>query len=75
MHLGRSGTSVSVNGRVFPTQEQARAVCAATLARGLLVETAGERGQVVGLMPPLTTTTDDLRQGLDDLLTASCEAA
>nr|WP_308435972.1 diaminobutyrate--2-oxoglutarate transaminase [Streptomyces diastaticus] len=63
-----------VNGLVFPTSEQARAVCAAAFARGLLVETAGERGQVVKLMPPLTTTSAELEQGLD-LLAASCAAA
>ncbi|MFF0745370.1 diaminobutyrate--2-oxoglutarate transaminase [Streptomyces sp. NPDC004111] len=63
-----------INGLVLPTGEQARAVCAAAFARGLLVETAGDRGRVVKLMPPLTTTTDELEQGLG-LLAASCAAA
>ncbi|MFD7834778.1 diaminobutyrate--2-oxoglutarate transaminase [Streptomyces sp. NPDC059761] len=63
-----------INGLVFPTGEQARAVCTAAFERGLLVETAGRHGQVVKLMPPLTTTVDELEQGLD-LLAASCTAA
>ncbi|MFK0258195.1 aspartate aminotransferase family protein [Streptomyces sp. NPDC090445] len=63
-----------INGLEFPTGEQARAVCTAAFERGLLVETAGRHGQVVKLMPPLTTTVDELEQGLD-LLAASCTAA
>ncbi|MGI5499242.1 diaminobutyrate--2-oxoglutarate transaminase [Lentzea sp. CA-135723] len=71
-NLGVRGTGL-INGLVFPTGEQARAVCGAAFERGLLVETSGRNGEVVKLMPPLTTTVDELTQGLD-LLSASCGA-
>ena len=48
-------------------------VASAAFERGLLVETSGPEGEVVKLMPALTTETDDLRQGieiLDDAVTA-----
>jgi diaminobutyrate-2-oxoglutarate transaminase len=71
--LGVRGAGL-INGLVFPDGEQARTVCRAAFARGLLVETAGRSGEVVKLMPPLTTTVDELKHGLE-LLSASCGAA
>ncbi|GAB3552395.1 diaminobutyrate-2-oxoglutarate transaminase [Actinopolyspora lacussalsi] len=42
---------------------------------GLLVETAGARGEVVKLLPPLTITTDDLDDGLHIVQRAVDETA
>ena len=44
--------------------ELASKVSAAAFELGLLVETAGPRGQVVKLLPPLTITDAELDQGL-----------
>lgn len=44
--------------------ELAGEVCAAAFARGLLVETAGSRDDVVKVMPPLTITDAELDEGL-----------
>lgn len=52
-----------INGVSFPTGAQARMVCAAAFDRGLLLETAGRHGEVVKLMPPLTTTVKELEMG------------
>ncbi|MFC1406083.1 MULTISPECIES: diaminobutyrate--2-oxoglutarate transaminase [Streptacidiphilus] len=43
--------------------------------RGLLVETAGPRDEVVKLLPPLTVSDEDLREGLDVLAEAVDENA
>ena len=42
----------------------ASAVCSAAFERGLLMETSGPRSEVVKLLPPLTTTADELAEGL-----------
>jgi diaminobutyrate-2-oxoglutarate transaminase len=42
----------------------ASAVCAAAFRRGLVMETCGPDGSVTKLMPPLTTTADELTAGL-----------
>jgi diaminobutyrate-2-oxoglutarate transaminase len=42
-------------------------VCTAAYDRGLLMETSGPEDEVVKLMPPLTTTAEELSEGLDIL--------
>jgi diaminobutyrate-2-oxoglutarate transaminase len=39
-------------------------VCAQAFERRLLMETSGPEGEVVKLLPPLTTTADELAEGL-----------
>jgi diaminobutyrate-2-oxoglutarate transaminase len=53
-----------VRGLGFADPGLADKVAADAFARGLLVETSGSEGQVVKLMPPLTTSDDDLDEGL-----------
>ena len=48
--------------------ELAGKVCTAAFERGLLAETAGPRGEVVKLLPPLTITDAELDQGLELLV-------
>jgi diaminobutyrate-2-oxoglutarate transaminase len=57
-------------GLEFGDPSLAEAVCDAAFARGLLMETAGAQGEVTKLMPPLTTTDDELDAGLDILADA-----
>jgi diaminobutyrate-2-oxoglutarate transaminase len=45
-------------------------VSAAAFERGLLVETAGPRGEAVKLLPPLTITDAELDRGLELLADA-----
>ncbi len=52
-------------GMAFADPEAASAVCAAAFERRLLMETSGPESEVVKLLPPLTTTVDELGQGLD----------
>jgi len=72
------GTSLQVRGRgmayglAFPDGELAGKVSSAAFELGLLAETAGPRGQVVKLLPPLTITDSDLDQGLSLLAKAVC---
>ncbi|MFI5270290.1 MAG: aminotransferase class III-fold pyridoxal phosphate-dependent enzyme, partial [Chloroflexota bacterium] len=51
-------------GIAFAQPGLARQVCAGAFDRGLLVETAGARSEVVKLMPPLTSTNQELASGL-----------
>lgn len=51
-------------GLSFREPGDARQVADAAFARGLLVETSGSRDEVVKLMPPLTSTDDELAEGL-----------
>ena len=46
---------------------KASAVAAEAFENGLLVETSGPEGEVVKVMPPLTTTPEELDRGLDIL--------
>jgi diaminobutyrate-2-oxoglutarate transaminase len=53
-------------------------VSAAAFEAGLLVETAGPRGQVVKLLPPLTISDAELNEGLsilDGAIRAVCGPA
>jgi len=52
-------------GIAFADPEVAPAVCAQAFDRRLLLETSGPEGEVVKLLPPLTTTPDELAEGLD----------
>ncbi|HEX8767735.1 MAG TPA: aminotransferase class III-fold pyridoxal phosphate-dependent enzyme, partial [Jatrophihabitans sp.] len=51
-------------GLPFREPRMARQVADAAFARGLLMETSGSYDQVVKLMPPLTSTDDELAEGL-----------
>ena len=51
----------------FENPALAGSVCRAAFDRGLLVETAGPQDQVVKLLPPLTTSPEQLSEGLDVL--------
>ncbi|HEX4222883.1 MAG TPA: aspartate aminotransferase family protein [Pseudonocardiaceae bacterium] len=51
-------------GLALPDGGTAAKVCLAAFERGLLVETAGPRGEVVKLLPPLTIGDDELAEGL-----------
>jgi diaminobutyrate--2-oxoglutarate aminotransferase len=52
-------------GLVMRDAEVAPKVCAEAFARGLLMETSGPEGEVVKLLPPLTTAEADLNRGLE----------
>lgn len=54
-------------GMEFADRAAAPAVCADAFDNGLLVETSGPDGEVVKVMPPLTTTPEQLERGLDIL--------
>ncbi|MFC6882344.1 diaminobutyrate--2-oxoglutarate transaminase [Actinomadura yumaensis] len=57
-------------GLAFAEPARAAAVCRAAFERGLLVETSGPKGEVVKLLPPLTTTERELDEGLEILARA-----
>ncbi|GAA1570673.1 diaminobutyrate--2-oxoglutarate transaminase [Actinomadura kijaniata] len=52
-------------GLVMKDAELAPRVCAEAFERGLLMETSGPEGEVVKLLPPLTTDEADLGRGLE----------
>ncbi|HET6613381.1 MAG TPA: diaminobutyrate--2-oxoglutarate transaminase [Kofleriaceae bacterium] len=55
------------------TGDCASRISRAAFDRGLIIETAGAKSQVVKILPPLTTTDDQLDEGLD-ILSASVAA-
>lgn len=64
-----------VHGLRFEVPELADRVSSEAFARGLLIETAGPRGEVVKLLPPLTISGAELEQGLsilEESLAAAC---
>ncbi|GLW63272.1 diaminobutyrate--2-oxoglutarate transaminase [Actinomadura rubrobrunea] len=71
--LEHAGAVDSVRGRglvwglVMRSPELAPKVCAEAFERGLLMETSGPEGEVVKLLPPLTTTEAELTAGLEIL--------
>jgi len=76
-----AGTPILVRGRgmacglAFADGDLASKVSAAAFEAGLLAETAGSRGQVVKLLPPLTITDAELDEGLallDEAVRAVC---
>ncbi|WP_182357656.1 diaminobutyrate--2-oxoglutarate transaminase [Tomitella gaofuii] len=68
--IADSYPGVSTRGRglvqalAFEQADKASAVCGAAFESGLLLETSGPESEVVKLLPPLTTTDDEFRQGL-----------
>lgn len=60
-------------GLVMNDAELAPKVCAEAFSRGLLMETSGPEGEVVKLLPPLTTTEAELAHGLE-IIADSVEA-
>ena len=78
MAANRDGISARGRGMVqglkFEDADLAGAVCKAAFERGLLAETSGPADEVVKLLPPLTTSEDDLTAGLE-LLDESISAA
>ncbi|MEU3274615.1 diaminobutyrate--2-oxoglutarate transaminase [Saccharomonospora sp. NPDC006951] len=60
-------------GLEFASGEVAGKVCAAAFDRGLLMETSGPDGEVVKLLPALTTTEAEIDQGLE-IITESVKA-
>mgnify|MGYP006281011301 CR=1 FL=1 len=62
------GIAVAGDGR-------AETVCRAAFERGLILETAGARSQVVKLFPPLNIPADELERGLEILRDAFGDAA
>lgn len=72
----RPGAGAAVRGRglilglALPAPGMATAVARAAFARGLVIETAGPRDEVLKIMPPLIIDDDGLRQGLDTIAAA-----
>lgn len=62
-------------GLRFADPDLASQVSRAAFRRGLVVETAGPRDEVLKLLPPLVITEDELRQGLDIIESALDEVA
>jgi diaminobutyrate-2-oxoglutarate transaminase len=60
-------------GIAFADPAMAPAVCAQAFDRRMLLETSGPESEVVKLLPPLTTTPDELTQGLD-IIASSVDA-
>ncbi|MCV7315629.1 diaminobutyrate--2-oxoglutarate transaminase [Mycolicibacillus parakoreensis] len=52
-------------GLRFEQADAAGTVCGAAFDRGVLMETSGPSDEVVKLLPPLTTSRDDLEHGMD----------
>ena len=77
--IAHAGAVETVRGRglawglVMKDPEMAPKVCAEAFERGLLMETSGPEGEVVKLLPPLTTTEAELSQGLE-IIADSLEA-
>jgi diaminobutyrate-2-oxoglutarate transaminase len=61
--IGSRGRGLA-HGLVFEHGDLAMKVSSAAFERGLLVETAGPKDEVVKLLPPLTVTDAELDQGL-----------
>lgn len=54
-------------GLKFEDAALAGAACAAAFERGLLMETSGPSDEVIKLLPPLTTSEEELDTGIDIL--------
>ncbi len=72
--FGAEQISVRGRGMIWGIEtrnsELANLICREAFQRGLMVETSGARDQVVKLLPPLTTASDELHLGLDILCDA-----
>ena len=61
-----------IQGVLTAAPEVAESICRAAFERGLIVETAGPVGEVVKLLPALTTSADEIDEALE-ILRASAE--
>lgn len=59
-----------MRGLTFSDPDLAGRVTAEAFERGLLIETSGPQNEVVKFLPPLTTTTDELNEGVNILADA-----
>ena len=66
-HIAASRGRGLVWGLAFREPRMARRVADAAFARGLLMETSGSYDEVAKLMPPLTSTDEELAEGLSIL--------
>lgn len=57
-------------GLKFEDAALASAACYAAFERGVLMETSGPSDEVIKLLPPLTTSEEDLDAGIDILAEA-----
>lgn len=62
-----------MQGLECPDGETATHISRAAFARGLIIETSGNRGQVLKCLCPLTITEDELRDGLQRLAASAAE--
>lgn len=62
-----------IQGIQFETPDVASEISRAAFERGLIIETAGPKDEVVKALPPLTITDEGLREGLG-ILRESVEA-
>ncbi|KJK46888.1 diaminobutyrate--2-oxoglutarate aminotransferase [Lentzea aerocolonigenes] len=69
-HDARTRGRGLVQGLEFAEPDRAGQVARTAFRKGLLIETAGPQDQVVKLLPPLTTTAEELDEGLDILRSA-----
>jgi diaminobutyrate-2-oxoglutarate transaminase len=69
-HRGRG----MIQGLAFEDVEIASAASRAAFERGLIIETSGSDDEVLKLLPPLTISHPELRQGLDIIAEAVLEA-
>ena len=58
-----------------PDQMRTRSIRAAALERGLITWECGTTGQVIGVVPPITVTTEELAHGIEILSQAMEDAA
>lgn len=63
-HIAASRGRGLIWGLAFREPHMAKRVADAAFARGLLVERSGSRDEAVKLMPPLTSTDEELAEGL-----------
>ncbi|MDQ2650767.1 MAG: aminotransferase class III-fold pyridoxal phosphate-dependent enzyme, partial [Actinomycetota bacterium] len=63
---GVKGTGL-IQGVLTPTSEVAAAICNSAFEQGLIVETAGPLGEVVKLLPALTTSPAEIDEALSIL--------
>jgi diaminobutyrate-2-oxoglutarate transaminase len=70
--LGQRGKGM-IRGLVFKVADLAPKVARAAFQRGLIVETAGPRDEVLKIMPPLTIDRATLDRGLDILREAALD--
>ena len=79
--LGRNSSQISarscglIQGIDCGERQLASAISRTAFERGLIIETCGNRDQVIKLLPPLTISDDELKAGLDILEGAVLDCA